>query len=94
MQTPTVNRQPSVSNPQSNVGFTPPANLNQIKMAMNLFQNGTNPQMLLNSLVQSNPQYSSIMNLINQHGGDAKAAFYDLAAQKGVDPNAVLNYLM
>ena len=49
--------------------------------------------MLLNSLVQSNPQYSSIMNLINQHGGDAKAAFYDLAAQKGVDPNAVLNYL-
>lgn len=80
-------------NPQNNNGFIPPSNLNQIKAAMSLFQNGTNPQALLNFLIQNNPQYSSIIDLINQHGGDAKAAFYDLAAQKGTDPNVVLNYL-
>ena len=32
-------------------------------------------------------------NYISQNGGDAKTAFYNLAAQKGVDPNQILNTL-
>ncbi len=77
----------------NNTGIQPPANLAQIKMAMNLMKSGGNPQAMMGSFIQNNPQYSQAYELINKHGGDAKAAFYDLAAQKGVDPNMVLNWL-
>ena len=49
--------------------------------------------MLLQSMIQSNPQMQNVMNYINQNGGDPKAAFYNLAKQKGVDPEQVLNIL-
>jgi len=39
------------------------------------------------------PQYQQAMNLIQQSGGDAKAAFYALARQKGVDPDQLLSML-
>lgn len=39
------------------------------------------------------PQYQQAMNLIQQAGGDARAAFYNLARQKGVDPDQLLSML-
>lgn len=30
---------------------------------------------------------------ISQNGGDAKTAFYNMALQKGIDPNQILNTL-
>ena len=39
------------------------------------------------------PQYQQAMNLIQQAGGDARAAFYNLARQKGVDPEQILSML-
>lgn len=39
------------------------------------------------------PQYQQAMNLIQQAGGDARAAFYNLARQKGVDPDQILSML-
>lgn len=39
------------------------------------------------------PQYQQAMQLIQQSGGDAKAAFYNLARQKGVDPDQLLSML-
>ena len=39
------------------------------------------------------PQYQQAMQLIQQAGGDAKAAFYQLAKEKGVDPNQILSML-
>ena len=39
------------------------------------------------------PQYQQAMNLIQQAGGDARAAFYQLAKEKGVDPNQILSML-
>lgn len=44
-------------------------------------------------MLMNNSQYAPIMTAISQHGGDARAAFYDLAAQKGTDPNEVLKWL-
>ena len=48
---------------------------------------------MVQAMIQNNPQASEIMSMLNKHGGDAKAAFYDAAKQKGVDPNVILNML-
>lgn len=39
------------------------------------------------------PQYQQAMNLIQQAGGDARAAFYNLARQNGVDPDQLISML-
>jgi len=53
-----------------------------------------NPSAMVQTLLNSNPNFQSVMSLVNQqYGGNAKAAFYDLAKQKGVDPNQVLSML-
>jgi hypothetical protein len=44
-------------------------------------------------LYAKNPQMMQVMELVNSMGGDPKAAFYKLAAQKGVDPNSILSML-
>ena len=73
-------------NPQGN-------NLEQIRQMMNLVRSSSDPRMALQTMIQSNPQMQNVMNYINQNGGDPKAAFYNLARQKGVDPEEVLNIL-
>ena len=64
-----------------------------MKGMMNLLRSGGNPQAMVQNMLASSPKGSTVMNLVNQHGGDARAAFYDLAKQKGVDPNQILNML-
>lgn len=46
-----------------------------------------NPQ----SILQAMPQYRQAMQYVQQNGGDPKTAFYNLAAQKGINPNIILN---
>lgn len=41
--------------------------------------------------LENNPNYNAVMELIKQNGGDAKAAFYNLAKEKGVNPEDILN---
>lgn len=43
------------------------------------------------AILQSMPQYRQATEYVNQHGGDARTAFYNLAAQKGINPNEILN---
>lgn len=47
----------------------------------------SNPIGYLNNL----PEMKNVMGLVNQNGGDAKQVFYQLAQQKGVDPNSILD---
>ena len=86
---------PFQNSPQTNSsnGFQPPANLGKIKSMMQMMQNGGNPQAMVQSMLMNDPRYGEIMKLVNAHGGDAKAAFYDLAKQKGVDPNEIIRML-
>jgi hypothetical protein len=44
-------------------------------------------------MLQNLPQYQQAMQLVQQSGGNAQAAFYKLAQQRGVDPNEILNAL-
>ena len=64
-----------------------------IKQMMGMVQSSGNPQMMINQILGNNPHYAQIQKLISDNGGDAKAAFYSLANQMGIDPNEVLNAL-
>lgn len=70
-----------------------PDNQGGLFALINQVRNSPNPDALMQSLASTNPQIQSVVEYINQNGGDAKTAFYNLAAQKGVDPNTILNQL-
>lgn len=59
----------------------------------NQVRQSQNPAQMMQLLLANDPQYQNVMNYIQQNGGDAKTAFYNLAAQKGVDPNTILSQL-
>ena len=71
----------------------PNNNLSQIKSMMNMVRSAGNPQAMLQSMIQTNPQMRQVMNIVNQSGGDPRAAFYRLAQEKGVDPQQILDLL-
>ena len=64
-----------------------------IKQAMNMARAAGNPQMMLNQMLSNNPNYAQVQQIIQQHGGDPKQAFYSMCNQMGVDPNEILNAL-
>ena len=47
----------------------------------------TNPIQYINN----SPELKSVRDMVNQNGGDARQVFYQLAQQKGVDPNQILD---
>lgn len=63
---------------------------------MNMFKsvrNAKNPGALFMSMAQNNSQLGQVLSYINQNGGNAKQLFYDMAKQKGKDPNVIINQL-
>lgn len=72
---------------------TPQSNSNSLLDLMNQVRNSSNPTKAMEKMLTSNPNFQNVVNYINQNGGDAKTAFYNLAAQKGVDPNTILSQL-
>ena len=59
----------------------------------NQVRHSQNPEQAMQVLFANNPQYKNVMTYIQQNGGDAKSAFYNMAAQMGVDPNSILSKL-
>ena len=72
---------------------TPQSNSNSLLNLMNQVRNSSNPTEAMEKMLTNNPNFQNVVNYINQNGGDAKTAFYNLAAQKGVDPNTILSQL-
>ena len=69
------------------------AQMGQIKNMMQMVKAARNPQAMIQVMAQQNPKMQQVMQLVQQNGGDAKAAFYKLAEQQGVNPDDVLNML-
>lgn len=75
------------------------ANSNNQQQSPSLFdmynqvRHSQNPDQAMQMLFANNPQYQNVMNYIQQNGGDARSAFYNMAAQMGVDPNSILSKL-
>lgn len=68
-------------------------NNNSLFGMLNMIRNSPNPDAAMQNMLLSNPQLQGVLNYINQNGGDAKTAFYNMAAQKGIDPNVILSQL-
>lgn len=71
----------------------PNNSLNGIRNMMNLVNNSNDPRAMLNYMMANDPRMKEVQSIIDANGGDAKTAFYNLAKQKGVDPNSILNML-
>lgn len=67
--------------------------IQNLKQMMSMVQNAGNPQAMLNNIVAQNSQMKQVMTYVQQHGGDPKKAFYDMAEQQGIDPEQVLAML-
>ena len=65
----------------------------QVKQMISMIKSAGNPQLMLNQIMQTNPQLGQVMDIIKQYGGDANKAFYALAEQNGIDPQEILNLL-
>lgn len=68
-----------------------PNNMAQIKNMMKLVKSNGSPTQLLQSMSQNNPQLKQVMTMVN--GKNPKDVFYELAKQKGVNPEDVLKEL-
>ena len=77
----------------TNRGTTFQNNLSQIKSMMNFVKSSGNPQAMLENLMQNNPNYQKVMQLVRDNGNDPQKAFYAYAQQLGVDPNEIINML-
>lgn len=68
-------------------------NSNSLFDVYNQVRQSKNPDQVMQRLLANTPQYQEIMKYIDQNGGDAKTAFYNMAAQKGVNPETILSRL-
>lgn len=61
---------------------------------ISLLKGINNPQAFIQEAIkEKNPMVGEAMQHIQNNNGNAQAAFYNLAAELGVDPNEVLNLL-
>lgn len=67
--------------------------IQQIKNMMNMVQMSTNPQMALQNIVNQNPNLQNILNLAGSNGANLQQIFYNMAKQKGVNPEDIINAL-
>ena len=65
----------------------------QIKMMISAVRASGNPQAMLEQMMQTNPGMRQVTEILRQYNGDAGKAFYDLARQKGIDPQEILDLL-
>ena len=58
-----------------------------------MLQMSRNPQIMMQTMIKSNPAMKQAMEYIQANGGNPKDAFYKLAQEKGVDPVEFLRSL-
>ena len=68
-------------------------NNNPIMAMYRAVMNARDPNAMMQSLAQQNPQLQQTLDFIKQNGGDAKQLFYNMAQQKNVAPNTVFSQL-
>ena len=70
-----------------------PNNMTNLKQMMTMLKGASNPQQLLMNMANQNPQMKQVLNTIQNSNKSPKELFYEMANQKGVDPNQILNML-
>ena len=65
---------------------------NNVMNMMNMVRNASNPQAMLMTMAQQNPQLKQAIDIASKYS-DPKTAFYEEARKRGIDPNSILNQL-
>lgn len=60
---------------------------------MGMLKSASNPSAMMEQMLQGNPNYKQVMEYVNRNGGDPRKAFYQMAQEKGVNPNDILSLL-
>ena len=68
-------------------------NVQTVKNIFNLINGSSNPMQMILGLASKNPTIQNVINMTSQSGKSYEQVFYDLAKEKGVDPNSILNQL-
>lgn len=66
----------------------------QFRQAMGMLRGVQNPQAYIRQMISQNPVAQQMLNALQQSGTDPKTAFYNLARQKGLDPDSLMQGLM
>ena len=64
-----------------------------VQQIANMAKAVKNPQAMLGQLSQSNPQVKELMTMLQTSGKSPKEMFYQMAQEKGVDPEEILKML-
>ena len=56
-----------------------------------MIKSASNPQEMLNQIIQNNPNLKKVQEIGMQYGGDYEKAFRETAKQMGVDPDEFIN---
>lgn len=59
----------------------------------NLLKSIKNPQQFLINMAQNDPKVKQTLDMIKMSNKSPKDLFYEMAHQKGVDPDSILNML-
>lgn len=61
--------------------------LGQLRQMIEMIRGASNPQALITQMMQQrNPQMMQAIDYIRQHGNNPKAAFEQLAKERGINP--------
>lgn len=65
----------------------------RFKQMMNTVRMAANPNQAIADMINQNPMSAQLINMLKNSGKTPKELFYELAKQKGVDPNEILRQL-
>ena len=63
----------------------------EINKIINAYKSTNDPQQLLMNMAMKNPNIQKIIDMINESGQTPKDLFFQMARQKGIDPNIIIN---
>lgn len=68
-------------------------NTETAKSIFSMLNGSSNPYQLLINMAVKNPMIKNIMDSADKSGKSYQDMFYELAKQRGVDPNSIINQL-
>ena len=71
-----------------------PKLLSKNNLSLKTILNSSNPSELIQNLISQNPKMNNVMQLLQSSGKTPKEFFYQMAKQKGVNPDQFLNSLL
>lgn len=71
----------------------PQNNMSVVKSIVGMLSGSANPYQVLTGIAAKNPMIKNVMDSANSSGKSYKDIFYELARQKGVDPNSIISQL-